>query len=247
MRNGIAYGALAELVRKSYVDVGFETLQNSGQRPTISGVSALTGLTRKETRRLKALEMPDTAVASQRYNRAVRVISGWANDERFLDASGEPRDLPFDGEHSFTALVKRYSGDIPATAMLMVLQESQCVVQTGDSVRLTARAYIPAGDPVEKLNILGIDTAELLSTIDHNLCAEAKDLWYQRKVSTGQLDPARVDEFRSLAAQKAQALLEELDAWLAEHELEEADSEGYYVALGAFYVEQVQANKERKE
>ncbi len=247
MRNGVAYGALAELVRKSYVDVGFEIMEQSGKRPTISGVSGLTGLTRKETRRLREVREPDTAAAAQRYNRAIRVISGWVNDKDFIDSDGEPADLPLDGENSFSELVRRYSGDIPAMAMLMVLRESQCVVDAGDKLQLVARAYIPGGDPVEKLNILGIDTAELLTTIDHNLTASSDSLWYQRKVSSHQLDPGAVDAFRALAADKAQALLEELDAWLTKHEITDPDQSSSYVALGAFYIEQPELDPGKKD
>ena len=237
MRNGVAYGTLAEMVRKTYVDVGFEVMEESGRRPTVSGVSGLTGLTRKETKRLHELQAPDTAAAAQRYNRAIRVISGWVNDADFLDSDGEPIELPLDGDRSFAELVRRYSGDIPAAAMLMVLREAQCVVDSDSRLRLVTHAYIPRNDPVDKLNILGTDTAELLSTIDHNLTVAADKLWYQRKVSTHQLHPQALDAFRALAADRAQALLEELDAWLSEHEETDPERERCYVALGAFYFE----------
>lgn len=239
MRNGISYGTLAELVRKTYVDVGFDVMEENGQRPTVSGVSAMTGLTRKETKRLYEMQSPDTVAADQRYNRAVRVISGWINDRDFLTSEGSPADLALEGQGSFSELVRRYSGDIPVSAMLMVLREAQCVEREGAVVRLIAHAYIPRNDPGDKLNILGIDTAELLSTIDHNLAAVPEDLWFQRKVSNHQLHPDAVDTFRDLAAAKSQALLEELDAWLSEHEVNNPDDACFYVALGAFYIERI--------
>lgn len=238
LRNGIAHGATAELLRKAYVDVGYEMIAENGKRPTVSGVSGLTGLTRKETRRLRESEEPDAAAAALKYNRAIRVISGWVNDRDFLDADGKPAKLPMQGDISFTELARRYSGDIPAVAMLMVLRDSRCVVDAGDQLQLVTHAFIPTSDPIDKLNILGIDTAELLSTIDHNLTAAPDQLWYQRKVSNHQLHPEAVAAFRALAAQKSQALLEELDAWLAEREVADTD-DGAYVALGAFYFERL--------
>ena len=83
LRNGMAYGNLAELVRKAYVDVAWREFAPEGKKQTVSRVSALTGLTRKEVRRLLDEGMSATAPDQERYNRAIRVISGWVNDRRF--------------------------------------------------------------------------------------------------------------------------------------------------------------------
>ena len=49
----------------------------------------------------------------QKYNRAVRVISGWVNAKNFTDELDNPRVLPLtDEEGSFADLIKQYSGDI---------------------------------------------------------------------------------------------------------------------------------------
>ncbi|MFA9420497.1 MAG: DUF6502 family protein [Gammaproteobacteria bacterium] len=47
LRNGIDYGTFAEVIRKVYVDSAFDQIKESGKRPTISSISAITGLTRK--------------------------------------------------------------------------------------------------------------------------------------------------------------------------------------------------------
>ncbi len=245
LRNGIAYGTFAELAKKVYVDVAYEDFAYPGKKQTVSRVSALTGLTRKEAKRLLELEHPDDQGANERYNRAVRVIGGWLNDPRFLDADGTPRTLPLEtGNPSFADLVKEYSGDIPTQAMLLTLSGAGSVVREGDRVRLVARAYIPSSDPVDKIHILGSDTGELIATIDHNLTAEENRLRFQRKVSNRRIDAAAVPRFRRLAAQKSQALLETLDQWLARHECQDEDPahEASYVSLGIYYYEDAQAS-----
>ncbi|HHH35261.1 MAG TPA: hypothetical protein ENK48_00345 [Gammaproteobacteria bacterium] len=240
LRNGIAYGTFAELAKKVYVDVAFEEFPTPGRKQTISRVSALTGLTRKEAKRLLELENPDDQGANERYNRAVRVISGWLNDARFHDEEGQPAVLPLeDGNPSFADLVRKYSGDIPPHAMLLILSDAGSVQREDDRVRLVAKAYIPGGDPVDKINILGTDSAELIATIDHNLTAPEDRLWFQRKVSDARVDPAALPRFRALAGDKAQALLEELDQWLARHECggNDGDEAGAYVSMGIYYHE----------
>lgn len=241
LRNGIAYGSFAELAKKTYVDVAFEFFAPKGKKQTVSRASAMTGLTRKETKRLHELETPDAGSSEQRYNRAVRVISGWLNDAAFRDAEGQPAVLPVDGDApSFAALVKKYSGDITTQAMLAVLQAASSVEKTAQGVKLVQHAYLPGNDPGEKLAILGTDTAELVATIDHNLVAAADQRRFQRKVSNHKVRADAVAAFRALSADKAQALLEELDAWLSEHETEageDGDASGHYVSLGIYFFE----------
>ena len=237
LRNGMPYHSFAEVAKKAFVDTAFEEFGTPGRKQTISRVSALTGLTRKETRRLHELgELVDEA-AMARYNRAVRVLSGWQNDPEFQDASGQPAHLPIEGEHgSFHALVRKYSGDIPTQAMLAVLENGGSVAREDGRVRMLRAAYLPADDPEEGLRILGTDTAELVATIDHNLRMPQNERWFQRKVSNHRLRAEALPEYRKLAAERAQALLETLDAWLARNEAAEGEP-GCYVALGIHHHE----------
>lgn len=250
LRNGIAYGSFAELAKKTYVDVAFETFAPPGKKQTVSRVSAMTGMTRKEAKRLHELDHPDADSSEQRYNRAVRVISGWVNDPRFQDPAGAPAELSVDtGDSSFAALVRKYSGDMTTQAMLAVLEAADSVEKTTQGVRLVRRAYLPGKDPAEKLAILGTDTAELIATIDHNLVAAADERRFQRKVSNQRVRTEALAAFRALSAEKSQALLEQLDAWLAEHEITDGaqgDTGGRYVSLGIYFYESDAGDEENK-
>ncbi len=250
LRNGVTHDAFVDLAKQAYVDVAYREFGIPGRKQTISRVSVLTGLTRKEVSRLLQRENPDEPETRPRYNRAMRVISGWLNDPRFLDTTGEPRELAVDGEeNSFSALVKSYSGDIPTKAMLAELLRVHIVEQTSEGLlRLRQHAYIPSNDPVDKIRIFGSHVSELLSTIDHNLDPERdKEPFFQRRVSNDRLPASEVPRFRALAARRSQALLEELDQWLIEHEGENGAPEGeedprMSVGLGIFYFE----NEERE-
>jgi len=238
LRNGIDYGTFAEVLRKVYVDVAFDHIKQSGKRPTISSISAITGLTRKEAKRLKELDIPESDLTQQRYNRVIRVISGWLDDPRFLDAKNQPVPLSVeDGENSFANLVKSYSGDIPPSTMLTVLEASNSILRDGDYVKLIQHAYIPGSDPIDKIDILGADVAELIKTIDHNLSSPADQLLFQRKVSSTCVKLEAIPAFKKLAAQKSQELLEELDSFLSKNETTDANAN--YVALGIYYTEEV--------
>ena len=238
LRHGMAYGTFAELARKAFVEEGFEQIAQSGKRASVSSVSALTGLTRKETKRLHEADDDDIDAAAQRYSRAIRVVSGWTSDAAYLDSHGEPLALPLDGESgSFAALVKQFSGDIPTAAMLGVLQSAGTVAVVDQKVELRARAYIPRATPLEKLHILGDDTGELIESIEHNLEAAPDNLFFQRKVHNVSVREDALEDFRAFSNAQSQALLEQYHAWLSEHQIEDDTDTAAYVAVGIYYLE----------
>ena len=233
LRNGIACGSFEELVRKAYVDEAYLLAEKQG-KVTVSAVSAQTGLSRKEVKRLNEIEFDNASASSQKYNRAIRVISGWMNDPRFISAQGVAKPLDMEGtEHSFSVLVKDYSGDIPTRAMFDLLQKSGCVEKTDGKVCLISHAYVPGSDPADVINILGEDGNELMSTIIHNMTCSKTQRQFQRKVSTTQLAAEHIDDFHKYAGRRSQSLLEELDNWLSEHETQADDAR--YVSLGIYF------------
>jgi hypothetical protein len=237
LRNGIACGSFEEMVRKAYVDEAFAQARRNNSKATISSVSAETGLSRKEVKRLLETDLSDSVNTEQKYNRAIRVISGWLNDPRFAHEEGNPRALPMDGsDDSFATLVKQYSGDIPTKAMLKLLESSNCVELTDGRVHLVRNAYVPGSDPEEIIRILGKDTSELINTIDHNLTTEDQSKWFQRKVSNPRVSMDKLPEFKEYSRKRSQALLEDLDNWLSQHEAAN-DASSHYVSLGIFYNE----------
>ncbi len=239
IRNGISSGNFEELVRKAYVDEAFSIGKKSQLKTTVSSISAQTGLSRKEVKRLHELESSHSIEVEQKYNRAIRVISGWLNDSAYTDKQGNAKELALDGEGTtFASLVKQFSGDIPTKAMLNLLQTAECVELKNNRVKLIKHAYVPGNDSAEIIRILGTDTNELLNTIDHNLTADDSNKRYQRKVSTAVLDNNATEEFKDFSTKQSQALLEKLDAWISQHEVNPDDDNAQYVSLGIYYYEQ---------
>ncbi len=244
LRNGIAYGSFTEIARRVFVEVAFADFVLPGKKQTVSRVAALTGLTRKEVSRIRGSEPDDDIIASQKYNRAIRVISGWNNDPAYTDKTGTPLVLSMNSlQTSFATLVKTYSGDIPTKAMLKVLVSSGSVEENEDgTVSLIKSAYIPSGDPADKINILGTDARELISTIDHNITSSPEDLRFQRKVSYSNIPPEAAKEFRYLSNMKSQALLEEFSDWLHDKKMDSPDDSssdtGRYVSVGVYFYEE---------
>jgi hypothetical protein len=219
LRNGIPYRTFSDIAKRVYVEVATEEFGIPGRKQSKSRVSILTGLSRKDVLRVRRLPSPDDLGAVERYNRAARVIGGWVRDTRFNPESGRPMELPFEGGAAcFRELVKSYSGDAPARAVLDELLRVGTVERTSDGkIRLLERSYIPRSGEIDKIGILGVDASDLIATIDHNI-HRTDAPFFQRKVCYDNLPSEALPGFRDLAAERAQGLLEHLDRWLSERD-----------------------------
>lgn len=220
LRNGMPFKAFSDIAKRVYVEIGMDEFGIPGKKQTISRVSVLSGLTRKEVQRVvSAAGYSDTGI-HENYNRAARVVAGWVRDREFADAKGNPQPLALEGDKaSFSELVRRHSGDVPARAVRDELVRVGAVETLDDGrLRLVSRAYIPRTSDLDKLDILGTDVADLIATIDHNLQHGAGDPLFQRKVMYDNLPEESISRFRALSAEQSQQLLENLDRWLAQQD-----------------------------
>lgn len=247
LRNGIPFRTFSELAKRAYVSVASEEFAIEGRKASVSRVSVITGLSRKEISRVRETADPEADISTQRYNRAARVISGWIGDPMFHNAHGDPEELPLeDGPGSFAELVRQYSGDVPARAILDELVRVGSVARTQDGkIRLLARGYVPQTGEADKIGILGTDVTELVSTIDHNLVNtkdSKKEPWFQRKVSYDNLPAEAMDELRKLSARHGQELLELLNRRMSELDRdvtkESAGTGRMKASIGVYYFEE---------
>ncbi|AOY86743.1 hypothetical protein BKP64_00320 [Marinobacter salinus] len=224
LRNGIPFGEFSELVKRAYVEAALEDFTDGRRKPTDSRAAVMTGLTRKEVKRQREILAGEDAGARDvlHTNRASRVVSGWVHDFAFQAKDGEPAMLAFDGPGSFSELVRRYSGDMPPRAVLDELLRVGVVAvdQNSGKLVLRQRAYVPAGDSEEMLQIFGEDVSDLIATIDHNLGSRDVDQQplFQRTLTYNNIPPEILDQWREYAGSESQALLEKLDTWLGPHD-----------------------------
>ena len=243
LSHGVAHKDFDAVVRAVYAEVARESFTPSGKRATDSHVAIITGLTRKEIKRLREHADDDYDPAGWGgANRATRVLSGWHRDPDFTDADGAPRRLRLEGEpNEFVQLVRRYSGDIPTVAILDELERVRAVKrETDGTVRVLNRAYVPdAGDP-ERLRMLGSAGHDLLTTLEHNL-SRAGDIRprFQRTAFNLRIDPRALPVFHRLVSQHSQQLLEVFDDWLEHHQVEDdnPNQSAARAGVGIYYFE----------
>jgi hypothetical protein len=244
LRYGVSFGTLADLAKWVFIDVATREFGIKGRKQSVSRVSVITGLSRREVMRVRQLPKPDVSVSTERHNRAARVLAAWRREKPFLDADAEPAALPMEGPGpTFSELVSRFSGNVPPRAILDELTRVGAVDEMEDGrLCLRARVYIPKNIDAGRLHLLGTDVRHLISTIDHNLSPGPSGPLFQRKVSYDNLPIEILPEFRKLFTEKAQALLEKADQWLAERDRDATPSvEGtgrHRAGFGIFFFEE---------
>ncbi len=249
IRHGVPFGEFADTVKRVYVDSASEDFALPSRKTSGSRLAILTGLTRKEVKRIldsnKSGVLPPAP--SSTLSRAGRVLTGWHNDPDFLATHyGPPRDLPFDSNAtpSFSELVRRYSGDMPARAMLEELERVGAVVTTEQNlIHVRTRVYVPAPLNPESIERLGATLRDHASTLDHNLRPDRTDpARFERRVySTEGIPSPHLVDFQDFLDARGQQFLETLDNWLTAHETEEGSTDAVgerrQIGVGIYYFE----------
>ena len=148
MENGLTYPWLSGVLKSVFVDVAEKEFRLPDKRQTDSRVTLLTGVHRKDVRRLRQAGETDEAGPPPSVFLGAQLVAVWTSDERFLDVQGSPKPLsrlPRDDVPSFEKLVTSVSKDIRPRAVLDEwLRLGAVEVDDEACVRLKTEAFVPA-------------------------------------------------------------------------------------------------------
>jgi len=170
LRYGVGFNEFSEVVKTSFVDVATTEFGIRGRPTNISRVAVMTGLTRKDVRRLRnALESGEQRL-SVKSTPMSEIVHRWHAEEDFLDSHGRPERLPFSGvDNSFSELVKRFGGDVPPGAMRTELKRVGAVPEVEDgNLSIVKRSVVPTGKTENLVTSLVHGVYPLLSTVVEN-------------------------------------------------------------------------------
>jgi hypothetical protein len=255
IRNEISHSEFSEIARQAYVQAAYRYFSIPNRKITYSRVAVLTGLSRKEVVRLSKEDIDPQKIPKQTVNRAARVITGWLNDNDYLDARGNPMILPLripegDEGASFATLVERYSGNITARAILDELVRLEIVtVIDKQMVRLDRFGFIPESDDIESFNVLSDSAANLLESGAFNITrSDGQAPRFQRQLTHLNVPRALADEFATYSGEKSLQLLLDLDRWLVQKKRTLTDSQTEKpgrIGLGIYYYEEESNENDR--
>jgi hypothetical protein len=198
---GWGYIALRDLLKEIYVAEAVKVHQAaSADEPTDSLISMVTGVHRKEVRRLRELQGSEEAERNPMagVNMAARVIGTWVSVAVFLDAAGDPLILPLrapEGQPSFETLMRAAKIDMRARTIIDELLRAGAIEQMPDEqFKLVQSAYLGA-EPKEKMLFLSANVGDHLRAALHNLSTTETPFLeralFHNAVSAPQLEAAR--------------------------------------------------------
>ena len=248
-RYGIGYREFVEAVKIAFVDVASSDFGLRGRPTNISRVAVITGLTRKEVKRLRdRIASGDTSIAVKSTPLA-DVLHYWHSQDSYTDSNGRPLDLAYsDGQNSFSDLVKQFGGDIPAGAMRTELKRVGAVTEDSEGRLSVAKRYFKSESQHDNLITLLVHGAySMLSNIAHNTDAEVKeDTWAHRIAFTKSLPGKDSRQLRRITKDRIVEFAESVDdvfmAYEALHDDGSPAGKQEAVAVGVFYFQEEDSN-----
>jgi len=245
LRYGIGYREFVEVAKTAYVSVASSDFGLRGRPTNISRVAVMTGLTRKEVKRIRDKIASGDNSISVKTTPLADVLHHWHAQSGYTDSSGVPTRLPFSGdEGSFSSLVKAYGGDVPPGAMRTEMKRVGVVEEDDDgSLRVVARAVRPDTDHERLVTILVHGAYSFLSNIAHNTePGLSESRWPSRVAFTTSLQNNETKQLRRIAKDRISDFAESIDdifiAYEALHDEAEKSGDGDPVAVGVFYFQE---------
>lgn len=159
IERGVSHRTFSELAKRAYVQQATDHYGIRGRPTNISRVAVMTGLTRKEVKRVRqTVESDDpTGNLDKTFAPSATVLAGWMQDPRFSSSEGKPNSLPFNHDvpgtskesPTFAELIRSYAGDIPPGAIRTELKRTGAVVESNKG-HLTLIRETPVRDETAK-------------------------------------------------------------------------------------------------
>lgn len=245
LRAGVGYREFEEISKTAFVDIATKDYGLRGRPTNISRVAVMTGLTRKEVRRLRDKTAKGESTMVVRSTPMAVILHRWYTDEAFLDESGLPKVLPFDGPGTtFSTLVKNFGGDIPPGAMRTELKRIKAVEVLDDGSLRVLKRNVSGLDVHEKLIAgLAISLYPAALAIAHNTNTKSDDeSWILRTAATDRIRDNDIVRLKRISADRLAEFVESIDdlfvAYETLHEGESTEPAKKAVGVGVYYFEE---------
>jgi hypothetical protein len=252
MAHGIHFPAFSELAKGVFVDVAARDFPDDGSGLTDSRVCLLSGVHRREVKRLRA--EAQQYQAPQSVSMGAQIVARWCAEAAYLDHQRRPKPLPRlfsqGGDASFERLVESVSKDIRPRAVLDEwLRLGVATLDDADCVHLAEAAFVPANGVEEKAFFFGKNLHDHLAAATHNLL-DGKPAYLERCVYYDGLSEASVEKLRVLSREMAVAALQEINRQamtLQQQDIEDEDADQRMTFGVYFYDESTRASGGRPQ
>jgi hypothetical protein len=202
LTHGIRFQTFCDLVKSTYIQVAEEEFRLDNKEQTDSRISLLTGVHRRDVKRLRN-ESQAVSSLSLQASMSAQLLAMWSGRPEYLDSQGLPLPLPRlsskGGERSFEALVQSISKDFRARVVLDEwLRQGIATLDEQDNVHLAADAFVSPQGFEEKAFYFGQNIHDHLAATVHNLSGIAPP-YLERCVYYDKLTAESVKEYERVA------------------------------------------------
>ncbi|GAB5500014.1 MAG: DUF6502 family protein [Pseudohongiellaceae bacterium] len=202
----ITYPQLTAMLKSIYVEVAEQEFQVDNKRQSDSRINLLTGIHRKDVKRLRAEAHP-AGLPPATVSTGAQLIARWLGDSEFSDPNGRPRPLSTrpgstgNTEAEFDRLVSKVvKQDIRPRVILDEWLRLGIAHLENDHVVLNTGAFTPAEGFDEKAFFFGKNLQDHIAAGTHNLLG-LKPSYFDRSVYYDGLSKQAVSELGELANQ----------------------------------------------
>jgi hypothetical protein len=219
---GVTYLQITELLKGLFVEVAERDFPVPGKAQTDSRISLLTGIHRKDVKRLRAEILPE-APMPETISLGMRLAAAWG-ETPFATEEGEPLPLARLSSQastvSFESLVASVSKDIRARAVLDEwLRLGVVELDAEDRVCLKSGAFVPQRGFDEKAFYLGLNLHDHAAAIADNLEIDGGvSPWLERCVHYDAVHADDLAQLRKDAESGAMRLLRNINRKAADSE-----------------------------
>jgi hypothetical protein len=203
---GTPFAEVEELLKQAFVTAASQAHADLLPHRRVSRISTATGINRREVSRLTQQQSRD---AVRGRSLASEVFGHWRTQRPYRGRDGQPRVLPRQGsEPSFETLAQGITRDVHPRSLLDELCRLQLATwdETTDTVTLVREAFVPQGDRVHKLNLLGDNVGDhLRAAVDNVLGSDRTH--QEQAVFADVLSPESLVHVRPLVQAQWQALM----------------------------------------
>ena len=241
LRKGITYTFFADMLKEIFVEIADAEFKLEGKDQSDSRISLLTGVHRKDVRRLRHQVRTTHGDLPEAISLGAQLVSAWMSQPPFCRPDGSPAPLArlasAGGERSFEHLVACVSKDIRARVVLDEwLRIGVARVDDEDIVHLCVNAFIPRDGFDEKAAYFAHNVHDHACAAVHNLTSEGTP-FFERSVHYDALSAASVGQLREQTSRRGMDLLLALNQQAADFERQDAGSEEAMqrITVGVFF------------
>ena len=239
IEKGMSFPQFRELMKELYVEVADTHFSLDDKKPSDSRIFVLTGVHRKDIKRLRQQVEQDNSPISSSASLSGEIVARWNSMAEYLDDKGSPRQLFKSGKHEeagFDQLVSSVNKDVRPRVILEEWLRLNIVRVKGDYVVLNKSAFVTNKEFKEMAYYLGHHIHDHLASCVNNILAEDEPM-LERSVYYASLTEDSVNKLNTLANKKGNELLQHLNKQaikLYDADKNKADA-NYRMRLGVYW------------